>query len=68
MQRGLDPGIGQFTFGLPGSPPPHHQSLWLCSDGYFYAFQLREAEVSHRNFVTPTLVLRAAWSNFGAGR
>ena len=61
LSRALDHGSEQFFSPLPGEQPPWTRSLWCTSDGYFYALRHVPAEVSHRNFVTPTLVMKASW-------
>ena len=45
---------------VPGERPPHTQSLWVSADGYFYALYITPADVSHKSFKTPTMVLKAA--------
>ena len=61
ITRTLPPGIRQFTNALPGEQPPTTRSLWATSDGYFYVLRLQQADVSHRAFVTPTLLAKAPW-------
>ena len=58
--RHLDNGVQQFVCQLPGERPPHTQSLWVSADGYFYALYITPADVSHKTFKTPTMVLKAA--------
>eukprot|EP00435_Cladocopium_sp_Y103_P005068 s4654_g1.t1 len=51
------------TRTLPFSEPPWTRSVWATSDGYFYVLRLQQAEVSHRAFVTPTLLAKAPWDH-----
>ena len=61
--RHLDNGVQQFVCQLRGEKPPHTQSLWVSADGYFYGLYIVAADVSHRSFPTPTMVLKAAGNN-----